>query len=135
MAIEFFIPMTVKPKQGGQHGGKRRWQPSKIANNAQDIALLAAPYLPDKPLEGPVRIQYAFQFPWRKSDNTATRALPWIYKDTKPDYTRLAAQLDDVLEGLGFFTNDSQIAEAHIRKTFADSPGVYVMIEQIEAAP
>lgn len=131
MVIEFFIPMTVKPKQGGQHGGKRRWQPTKIANNAQDIALLAAPFLPDKPLEGPVMIHYAFQFPWRKSDNAATRAALWAHKDTKPDYVRLAAQLDDVLEGLGFFVNDSQICDARIRKVFADNPGVNVRIEAL----
>jgi len=129
MCLSFFIPHEVKPKQSMRMANGVSYTPAKIKNNAKALQALLLPHRPKVPLSGPLRLDLLFQFPWRKSEPKKNRTRAWP-KDTKPDFDNLCKQFCDVLQSMGFFWNDSQIADVRIRKVWTDSPGVQVMIEQ-----
>jgi crossover junction endodeoxyribonuclease RusA len=140
VSIEFFIAYQIQPKQGDRSriiGSKgksfvQHYQPAKVRNNARDLALLMAPHRPATPLEGPLRMELTFQWSWPKSMSKRKRARGLVYRETKPDCENLLKQLNDVMERSGFFRNDAQIADLHVRKVWTDSPGVQVTLSRLE---
>ena len=54
------------------------------------------------------------------------------YKATKPDTDNLEKMLKDVMEDLGFFKNDAQVASEHVEKFWAKVPGIYIVMETLE---
>lgn len=133
MAIEFFIPWVVKPKQSFRMGkGGRGFPVPKASRNADALTVLAAQYRPDKPLEGPLQLDIVLRYPWRKSEKKRNIALGELAKDTRPDWDNLAKQVCDVLESGGFFLDDAQIADARVRKVWRDGPsGVEIRIREV----
>lgn len=124
-AIVMEIPMVPTPKQSDRQrviqpkSGKRafaqHYQPKKVTMNASDLALFIARHRPPKPLLGPVAIVCEIDFQYRKSEKRSNIGKR-IYKDTKPDCDNLKKQVCDVLQRLGFFKNDSQIASSRFDK-------------------
>ena len=142
-SVEFFVPLEVKAKQSmrtrvvvPKDGGKPFTQNHKdpeVVKNENNLAALMVPNLPDAPLVGPLFVRYCFESHYRRNEkrklvNNAV-TLP---KHTKPDYTNLAKNLDDVLEALGFFANDAQIATALIEKRWTFRVGVQVFIGELD---
>lgn len=134
--IEFSIPYEVQPKQSMRAGivnGKiRTWQPSKVTRNANRLALHAALHRPPAPLDGPLFLFVTFRWPWPKSAPKWQRDLGRYPRDTKPDFDNCCKQVCDVLETAGYYLNDSQIAEATIRKVWADQGGIEIIIGECE---
>ena len=79
---------------------------------------------------GPLLLRLTFRFMWRKSEPEKNICDPKP-KDTKPDWDNLAKNICDVMESMGFYKNDSQLADVHVRKYWTDSPGVSVIIEEL----
>jgi Holliday junction resolvase RusA-like endonuclease len=140
MKFEFFLPLQIEPKQGDRScllrakSGKQfvhHYRAAAVQRNMNALAILAAPYRPVRPLEGPVRATFCFQFPFLASHSKRFRA-SMQPKDTKPDLENLCKNLNDVLEASGFFHNDAQVAELTISKCWTDSPGVHVRLETID---
>ena len=40
--------------------------------------------------------------------------------------------LKDIMERLGFYVNDSRVASELIEKFWADIPGIYIRLEELE---
>lgn len=142
MPIEFFIGIEVVPKQSDRtrivipRDKKKKpfihhYQPTEVTDNADALVALCHPHVPKVGLHGPVRLRMVVQVPWRLSEpkKNRTTAKP---KDTWPDWDNYAKQMCDVLQRAGFFRNDGQIADAHVRKLWTDSPGAQVFMEEIE---
>lgn len=138
MRIEFIIPWRVAPKQSVRVGTKftsgrvlRKTfrQTKKIKRNAASLALYARRHCPDPPLEGPLRVSYVVTYPYLKRHTKRERAAGPIPKDARPDVDQLAKQLNDVLEAVGFFRDDGQIAQLHVSKRWGAMPGVWVAVE------
>lgn len=141
--IRFTIPYICKAKQGDRarviaaKSGRtfvQHYPTAETRENAESLASLIVPHRPDMPMAGPVRLDLTFRFPWRKSDSRKQRQAGSRPKDTKPDWDNLGKQVSDVLEASGFFANDSQIAEVHLVKLFTDSPGIDVVLQELEEA-
>jgi len=136
--IQFEIPWLIAAKQADRSRivtGKGRqfvhhYQPKKVVDNARSLAALCSPYRPSKPLEGPIRLDLYVVFPWLKKHRPKHRQNGPIPKDTKPDADNTCKQILDVLQGCGFFSNDSQISDLRVRKRFGDSPSVGVTISE-----
>lgn len=137
--ISFTIPFTVGAKQGDRSRvvtpriGKpfvAHHPDPKTKKNAQALEALCLPYVPAKPLEGPLLVIIAARYPWRKAESKKRRATGLAAKDTKPDVDNIAKQVCDVLEGMGFFVNDSQITKLVVSKWWAASPSLFVRIEK-----
>ena len=137
MIIEFIIPYIVGPKGNS----KRAWKSGahftvthdpKVAENAGTLASLCVPYIPAKPITGPVSATYEFTYPWRKPDQKRRDRgkLPArMPKATRPDTGQLIKQLDDVLQKCGFFADDAQIYHHDASKWYSDQSGVRVRLE------
>lgn len=129
MRIEFTIPWRVAPKQSVRFGRRGAYQPKRLTQNAASLSSFAAPHCPPEPLEGPLRVSYVVTYAYLKRHTIEQRAAGPIPKDTVPDVDQLAKQLSDVLEASGFFSNDAQIVELHVRKMWDAVPSVRVRIE------
>jgi Holliday junction resolvase RusA-like endonuclease len=53
------------------------------------------------------------------------------YKDTKPDTDNLQKLLKDIMTGLGFWTDDALVASEITEKFWAETPGIYIRIEEV----
>jgi len=149
--LDFFIPYIVAPKQtknnrivkrgdGSSYVG--RFTPKAVKENEAALSALLAPYLPEWPLEGPLRAQYTFIYGWLKKHRKKDRERGWLPKDTRPDCDNLAKQINDVMEKMGFFGNDAAIWHMTTAKLFMARPGVKIVvaeatdcIEGMEALP
>ena len=138
--IDFFIPHIARPKQGDRvrvvapKKGKpfaAHYTPKDVKENAAVLAALMRPFVPAKPLEGPLSLALVFVFSWRKSESKKNIAMGSRWKDTKPDCDNLQKNICDVMERMGFYVNDSQLADVHVRKLWADSPGVDVSLREL----
>lgn len=151
MRIKFFIPHTVQAKQGDRSRivdvvkngnpvfdkkGKRKqyiqhYTDSKVTKNASALCSLCEPHVPPQPLKGAVRLVLKVQYRWRVSEPKKNRDRPRT-KYTSPDSEQIVKQYCDVFESMGFVANDAQFGEVHVRREWTDSPGVDVVMEEIE---
>ncbi len=88
------------------------------------------PHIPDEPLEGPLRMRVLFAYPYRKADVKKADGRD-MWKDTQPDCDNLVKGLNDIMERLGFFTNDGQIASLRAEKVWSYSPRVEIVIDEL----
>jgi Holliday junction resolvase RusA-like endonuclease len=122
--IEMFVPMLLEPKQSDR---------SRIirTKSAATMASLIAPWVPARPLEGPLRLTVDFYYPWRKSESKKAQAGGMLAKTTKPDIDNLFKNLADTMQASCFFVNDSQLADVRIRKWWHRHPGIEVKLETV----
>ena len=141
MMIEFFVA-CVPPTANHQRkrivrvGGfsKLADKPELVAAKAMLDSLLQA-HQPMRPVEGPVRLELEFTWPWRKSETKKRRALGRVYHTTKPDSSNAAKTLEDRLSALLFLEDDKAVADLRVRKFWGDQPGILVRITALEEAP
>lgn len=136
-SIEFEIPFTAIAKQADRSrivktGSGRQfvahYQPKEIVEHADNLAALLAPHRPTAPLRGPLELTLTFKFPWLGTAPSRVIAAGWYPKDTKPDWDNLSKQICDVLQKCGFFINDSQIWNSHVRKVFCPQASVQIQL-------
>lgn len=132
--LEFFIPYRVAPKQSFR-ADRRAHKDPKLVANEKALAALLCPHRPQEPLQGTLRQRLVFQYPWRRAEHKK-----WIQhgsrpKNTVPDYEQLCKNVNDVMESMGFFTNDAIIAGAEVWKLWCCQPGVQVYLEELGDEP
>lgn len=131
--------MVVLPKQGDRstirRGRIRHYTPSRVRNNAQGLASLLGPHAPPAPWTGPVSVEIIAGFPFRKKESPIAREFGWDWKDAKPDVDNLTKQVLDVLQGCGFFKNDSQVVRLVVTKLRMENPVTRICIINLSDAP
>ena len=80
----------------------------------------------DRPFDGPLRLIVRWCFPATGKHHDGE------YKYTKPDTDDLNKALKDIMERLGFYVNDSRVASELIEKFWAEIPGIYIRLEELE---
>lgn len=137
--IRFHLPITP-PKATSQSAGKRLvvvngrpmfFKNQKAQSAENDLTLLASKHAPPVPLEGPLSLSIDFAFPWRASEPKKRIALGRVPHTSKPDCSNIVKMLEDVLTKLGFWKDDSQVAELHVSKAWSDKVGITVEIKPI----
>lgn len=130
--IEFFIPMKKIPtvthqqkKWTVRNGKPQSYEPEKLKETRAMFMELLAPYVPEEPLDGPLRLTTKWLFPKIKGTTNGQ------YKHTKPDTDNLVKLLKDCMERTGFYVNDSRVASEVIEKFWADTVGIYVRLESL----
>ena len=130
--IEFFIPMKKIPtvthqqkKWTVKNGKPQSYEPEKLKETREMFMELLAPYAPNEPMDGPLRLTTKWLFP--KINGTTNGQ----YKHTKPDTDNLVKLLKDCMERTGFYVNDSRVASEVIEKFWADTIGIYVRLESL----
>ena len=128
MKIELFLPMIPPTITAQQHkvSHGRFYDPPELKMAKMKLRDSLIPYVPEKPLDGALRLIVKWCFPVKGSHRNGE------YKTTKPDTDNLNKALKDIMEDLNFFVNDSRVASEIIEKFWADIPGVYIRLEELK---
>ena len=96
--------------------------------NAAREKLIAhlAQHIPEHPYEGGVRLIVKWCFP-------RCRHRDGEYRITKPDTDNLQKALKDCMTKCGFWKDDAQVCSEIIEKFWAEIPGIWIRIEEVEA--
>lgn len=133
-----FVIHCIPPKATSQQkgimmiGGKPRHFKKKNVKQAEDTFLaLLAMHRPEQSFDGPISLTVMWRYPWRKSEPKKNKAYGWKPCDTRPDCSNIVKILEDCMTRLNFWTDDSQIAQLHITKAWANDPGITIHIQEI----
>jgi len=133
--ISLTIPdMVIFPKQSFRIGRGKGFQPGRLKSNAQGLAMHIQRHAPREPWTGPVAVEIIAGFPLRKKEIGIVREVGWDWKCTKPDCDNLAKQVLDVLQGCGFFKDDSQVARLAVTKLRMAVPVTRICLFRIDAS-
>ena len=140
--IEFFI--SCIPSNSSHQGSLRiitpkgkkpfvgKYKKSKAKVWEQEMMVLFQEYAPEKPMEGPISMEVAWVFPWRKNEKKKNMEAGYRPKDTRSDLDNLVKGVADVCTRLGFYKDDSQIWRLMLKKFWGDNPGIAVRISEFE---
>jgi len=118
----------LKSRDGRLFIGKKS---NSLATQAKkELMWLLAPYRPDKMMTGAIRLNIDLYFSWRKSESKTNRQKGIMPVIVKPDLDNWNKAFCDCLTRIGFWKDDSQIYDLHLRKFYADSPRIEVEIEE-----
>ena len=131
--ICFFLPMKKIPRTTAQQKGinfdnHTVYTKDEVLRIHDYFKTQLAPHAPEKPITGAVRVLTKWCYP------TKTEAKWGMWKTTKPDIGNAVKLFHDVMEELGFFANDSQIA-SEINEKFWTDPlhsGIFVAVEKLK---
>ena len=118
----------IKRKDGGQFVGKFANRKGKKAQD--DMTAMFAPYAPETPLEGALRLKVEWVYPYRKSEPKKNRT-GLIPCTTRPDCSNLIKMPEDILTRLGFVLDDSQFSEIQFTKYWGESSGITITIDKL----
>jgi len=128
--FEIYIPGKAVPQRAGKVVRRGKFFGIADHKDVVDYKNYLKTYIgmhrPERLTDKPVRLELDFYFMKPKS---------WAKKkshyDTKPDWDNLSKLVGDCLQDL-VYTNDSRVVEATIKKHLADSPGVKIVVYEME---
>ena len=131
---EFFMamrPPTVTAQERAVrvvHGKPVFYDPPEVADARNKLCANLAKHRPRKPYTRGVRlvVKWCFGF------SAKTRHRDGEYKTTRPDTDNLQKLLKDCMTKVGFWTDDALVASEIVEKFWAEQPGIYICIEEIE---
>ena len=143
--IEFFVPGAPigkgRPRAARRGAGVVMFTPEKTADYEALVAAIAATTLAEgmrigtsQLLDGPLAAMLEMQFPvpasWSKAKRA--RALAGVdWHTSKPDADNVAKAILDACNGV-VFRDDSQIVMLTATKEFSETPGVRVVIREVQ---
>lgn len=131
--MDFFMAMvpptvTHQEKQVRVVNGKPVfYEPAELKNARAKLTSFLARYRPrlSAPYTGPVELVTKWCFPrGRHKDGE--------YRITKPDTDNLQKLLKDCMTDVNFWKDDAQVAREITEKFWAEIPGIYIRIEELE---
>lgn len=128
--IKFFLP-CVPFKVGLHHKGRcghMTFDKPELVDAKHTYQSLLLPFRPQAPLEGSVKLELNFYFPFNKGASKKFRECIRP-KNTKPDCDNLAKVFKDCLQRMCFFHDDGQVFDLTVRKFYSNSPGIQVVME------
>ena len=139
--IEFFVPGTPvgkgRPRAARRGAGLVMFTPGKTADYEALVAATAgnamrAHQLLDGPLEAVLDVRFPVPVSWSKARRA--RALAGAeWHTSKPDADNVAKAILDACNGV-VFRDDSQIVMLTATKEFSETPGVRVVIREVQTA-
>lgn len=130
--MHFFLSMDPPTKTQQEHRfGKRKdgsmyvYEDRELKEARAKLRHALFKVAPDQKLKGAIRLTVKWLFPKGKHPNGA-------YKTTKPDTDNLNKMLKDEMTHVGFWNDDAQVASEIIEKFWADVPGIFINIEELE---
>ena len=130
--LRFFLPMIPPRTTAQQHriavsGSKPIIYPDERLRDARQKFLSAlGAHAPVRPLEGALRLIVKWCFPRGKHAQGT-------WKATRPDTDNLQKLFKDCMAQAGFFYDDAQVASEIVEKFYADPPGIFVAVLELEA--
>ena len=131
MAVEFFMAMipptcTHQEKQVHVVNGKPVfYDPPEVKTARQKLTAYLAGYKPADAYKCGIRLMVKWCFPKGHHGNGE-------YRITKPDTDNLQKLLKDCMTASGFWKDDCLVASEVVEKFWAEIPGIYIRIEELE---
>ena len=131
MKIKFFlamIPPTVTAQEHKVATVKGRpifYDTPEIKDAKSKLMAYLSKYKPEKPIECGVMLTAKWLFPKGKKHKNGE------YRISKPDTDNLNKLLKDCMTKVGFWKDDALVASEHIEKFWADIPGIYIQIDDL----
>ncbi len=127
--IEFFMPMhpprtTHQQKKVNLKTG-RFYEPPELKQARAKLTAHLGKHAPKEKLEGAIRLYVKWCFKRGKTKKDGE------YKITRPDTDNLQKLLKDCMTDVGFWKDDAQVACEIVEKFWAELPGIYVSVEEI----
>lgn len=137
VGIEVFLP-CIPPNRSAQQKGVsiQNGKPifytkGAVKKAAEQWRRILQPAAPKKPMEGALCLSIEFVYPWRESEKASIRQQFALYPiPTRPDAENIFKLCGDVMTELGFWHDDSQLADLRISKWWGDVPGVAIELTQ-----
>ena len=132
MKLEFFMamePPTITHQAKGlvvQNGKAAVYDSAELRTARTKLKANLSKHIPKRFMEGPVWLGVKWRFPIKGAHRDGE------YKTSRPDTDNLEKMLKDAMEDLGFFKNDAQVVSEHVEKFWADIPGIYIVMWEIE---
>ncbi len=132
MRTEFFMPMVPPTVTAQEHkvsvknGKARFYDPPELKAARKKLIANLWSHIPEKKYAGGVQLLVKWLFPRGKRHKDGE------YRITKPDTDNLQKMLKDCMTGLGFWEDDALVASEHVEKFWAEVPGIYIVIEELE---
>lgn len=134
MELEFFvhmIPPTVTHHDKEIHAFMKAGHPHAVLHDSAELKnakakmhAYLAPYAPQVPMIGPIRLVVKWCFP--RDDHRDGE-----YRISKPDTDNLEKMLKDTMTRLHFWKDDAQVCSEIAEKFWAENPGIYIHAEEI----
>lgn len=99
------------------------YKPGRLKQAEDALRDALAPYAPEEPMEGPVKLEVVWAYPrGRHRDGEP--------KTTRPDADNIVKALQDVLTESGFWLDDSQVVDLRVTKIWAEEPRIVIDIDR-----
>lgn len=133
--IQFFLPMIPPSVTAQEHKVNVRgttprfYDPPELCAAREKLTAHLARFAPEHPIEKtPVRLVTKWCFPRGKRADGK-------YKTTKPDTDNLQKLLKDCMTKCGFWKDDALVASEIAEKFWAETPGIFIEIHELEDEP
>lgn len=129
---EFFMPMipptkTYQEKQVKVvHGKPIFYEPQDLKNTRMMLRGHLTGHIPEEKYTGALQMVTKWCFPVSGKHKNGE------YRTSRPDTDNLQKMLKDIMTKLGFWKDDAQVASEITEKFWADIPGIYIRIEELE---
>ena len=134
MKITLHIPPPVGTAQQQKTVARGRFITKYDPPNVKEMKRIwtsqLTPHIPVEPLEGALCMEVLFAYPYRKADAKKAQGRE-VWKDTSADLDNMNKGLADIMEKLGFFKNDGQIASLTMYKIWAETPRVEIELDEL----
>ena len=106
------------------------YKPEKLLQAEINMRNALARYIPAEPIRNqPIRLTVKWLYPI----TNLKKHRHGEYKLTRPDTDNLQKLLKDCMTDLGFWVDDSLVCSEIVEKFWADTPGIYIRIEVMDA--
>lgn len=127
MKIKLTIPGQPPRTTAQEHkvymaGGRPHfYKPAKLKQAEKYLLTHLVDQAPTKPIQGAVILDVTWRFAGRGHKDGEPKV-------TRPDTDNLQKLLKDCLTDAGFWTDDAQVTEEHVRKMWSRDPGIEIVI-------
>lgn len=129
--IQFFMPMIPPTVTAQEHkiavrnGKPIVYDTPEIKSAKSMLTAYLAEHKPEQPFECGVRLIVKWCFP-RGEHQSGT------YRTTRPDTDNLQKALKDCMTKCRFWKDDAQVCSEIIEKFWAEIPGIWIRIEEVQ---
>lgn len=129
--MHFFLNIEPPTKTQQEHrigisksGKSYVYEDQELKKVRHGLNRALAKFVPARPYTTAIRLTVKWLFPRKKHSDGE-------YKTTKPDTDNLNKMLKDEMTRLGFWKDDALVASEIIEKFWAEIPGIYISIEEL----
>ena len=105
----------------------QHYKKAKVSVMRQEFELKLKRFKPATPATGPVSLTVILYF------SIKDKKLWGCHKPKKPDCSNYVKEIEDAMSAVGFWQDDSQIAELRVIKYYAETAAIFIRVEDLEA--